>query len=253
MGEICLTYLNSQQVKALVTDPITDTQNTPFLEYCSVYWGVHAKKELSDRGRLLALELLKGDYGEISTRLLLTRVKYFPIWNFDTLSLFNGLHWASFFGIIEVVAGLIEIECCDINEGDFAGRGLLGWAARNGHEGVVKLLLGWGEIIPDRSDYDGRTPLSHAAECGHEGVVKIILGREDVSPNELDNEGRASLSHAAECGHEGVVKILLGRKEVNPDKPDIWGRTPLSSASESGHERMVALLQSRGAVPPRTV
>ena len=38
MAEICLTYLNSQQVKAFSADPSLDTQETPFLEYCSVYW-----------------------------------------------------------------------------------------------------------------------------------------------------------------------------------------------------------------------
>ena len=59
--------------KAFSTDPSPDMQNVPFLEYCSVYWGVHARKELSDRGKSLALELFKEDYGQISTRLLLAK------------------------------------------------------------------------------------------------------------------------------------------------------------------------------------
>ena len=41
IAEICMTYLNSQQVKALSTAPSPDTRNAPFLEYCSLYWGVH--------------------------------------------------------------------------------------------------------------------------------------------------------------------------------------------------------------------
>jgi len=48
IAEISLTYLNSQQVKALSAVPSAGTQNTPFLEYCSAYWGMHAKRELSD-------------------------------------------------------------------------------------------------------------------------------------------------------------------------------------------------------------
>jgi len=36
MAEICLTYLSSQQVKALSTNPSPDSWNAPFLEYCSV-------------------------------------------------------------------------------------------------------------------------------------------------------------------------------------------------------------------------
>jgi len=73
MGEICLTYLNSKSVKAISTDPSPDTQNAPFLEYCSAYWGVHGRRELSGCGRLLALELLKENYSQISTRSLLAQ------------------------------------------------------------------------------------------------------------------------------------------------------------------------------------
>jgi len=40
MADCCLTYLSSQQVKATSTSPYHDTRDTPFLEYCSVYWGV---------------------------------------------------------------------------------------------------------------------------------------------------------------------------------------------------------------------
>ena len=149
MAEICLTYLNSQSVKTLSTDPSPDSQNAPFLEYCSVYWGVHGRRELSDYGRSLALKLLEGHYGQISTKFLFAQVKDFPLWRFDTFSPFSGLHCASFFGIVEVVAGLIEMECYDINEGDFLGRGPLAWAALYGHEGVVKILLELTEVHPD--------------------------------------------------------------------------------------------------------
>ena len=124
IAEICFTYLNSRRIKALSTDPSPDIQNAPFLEY-SVYWGVYAKRELSDCARSLALELLKDDYGQISTELLLAQVKHFFLWGFKPLSLFSGLHCASFFRIAEAVAGLIEMGCYDINEEDFSGCGPL--------------------------------------------------------------------------------------------------------------------------------
>jgi len=250
MADICLTYLNSQQVKALSTDPSSDTQNAPFLEYCSVFWGVHAKRELSDHGGSLVLELLKENYGPISTRLLLAQAKNFYVWRFSTLSPFSGLHCASFFGIVEVVAGLIEMGCCDINEADFSGCGPLTWAAGNGHEGVVEILLGREDVAPDKPDDDGQTPLSHAAWNGHSGVVKILLGREDVDPDKPDNNGQTPLSFAAGSGHEGVAKILLGREEVNPDKPDDNGQTPLSDAARNGYEGVVQLLLGREEVNP---
>jgi len=75
MAEICLTYLNSQQVEALSANPSSNSLGHPFLEYCSLYWGVHGKRELSDCGKSLALELLQECHGHISTRLLLKQEK----------------------------------------------------------------------------------------------------------------------------------------------------------------------------------
>ena len=182
IAEICLTYLNSQQVKALSAGASPGAQNTPFLKHCSVYWGIHAKRELSDCEKSLTLELLKGDYGEIATRSLIGRVDPYYARGWDTYSPFGGLHCASFFGIVELVTTLIEIKYYDINEGDFSGCTLLGWAAHNGHEEVVKMLLGREGVKLDKPDSFGQTPLSHAAWTGHEGVVKILLGWEGVNP-----------------------------------------------------------------------
>ena len=223
IAEICLTYLNSRQVKYLLTTPPSGTDSTPFLEYCSVYWGVHAKEELSDFARSRALELLRLPYSPISTGLLMVRADHFYPWNRSTYSPFNGLHCASLFGIDEVVAALIEMERYDINEGDFAGCTPLAWAARNGHEKVVKVLLGREEAISDKPDNDGRTPLSHAACNGHEGVMEILLKRQDVDLDKPDGLSQAPLSHAARNGHEGAVKLLLGREEIDPNRPNIYG------------------------------
>ena len=250
MAEICLTYLNSRQVKALSTTPSPNAQNTPFLEYSSVYWGVHAKRELSDCGRSLALKLLSEHYGRIPTKLLLTQVKSLYLGYYPTFHSFGGLHCASFFGIVEVVTTLMEMGCYDIDGEDFLGRTPLGWAAHNGHEGVVKILLGRKEVNPDKPDNGSRTPLSWAADNGHEGVVKILLGRKEVNPDKPGPSGLTPLLYAACNGHEEVAKILLGRKEVNPDKPSKYGGTPLSNAACNGHEGVVNLLLRRGEVNP---
>ena len=246
MAEICLTFLGSRQVKSLSLD----MGDTPFLSYCSVYWGVHAKRELSGCVKSLAVELLKENYGQIQTKLLLEQAPGLYLPRRDTCSPFSGLHCASFFGIVEVVASLIEMECYDTNEGDFMGRTPLAWAAHNGHEEVVRILIGREEVNTDKPDRNGKTPLSHAARGGHEGVVKLLLELEEVNPDLTDGSGRTSLSYAAGSGHEGVVEILLEREEINPDKPDSHGQTPLSNAAQGGHEGVVKLLLERGEVNP---
>jgi len=109
--------------------------------------------------------------------------------DFHRLSLFSSLHCASFFGIIEIIAGLVEAEGCAINKIDCIGSAPLMWAALNGHERAVIILLGHG-ADPDRQDSTVRTPLWCATSDGHEGVVKILLGRDDVGPEKLGGFGQ---------------------------------------------------------------
>ena len=250
MAETCLSYLNSRQVKALPISPSPDLRVTPFLEYSSLYWGIHAKRELSDYAKQLALRLFDDYSNHISTEILLQRHDlYLYMIDPDKISFFSSLHCASVFGIVGVVASLLEEEGCDINQIDCAGNTPLVWAALNGHEEVVKMLLRRDDANSDKPDLFGQTPLWHAALNGHEGVVKILLGRSDVNPDKPDKGGRTPLHYAAKYGQEGV-KILLGRGDVNPKKLANDGRTPLWWAAKNGHARVVALLQPRASATP---
>jgi len=252
MAEICLSYLNSQQVRALSISSSPSPQDTPFLEYCSLYWGTHAKRDLSVCARSLALKLFDSFNNHISIKILLEAQKLlaFHFINFAKFFVFNGLHCASIIGIDEIVAGLVEVGGCDINQRDCMGKTPLVWAALNGHEGVVKILLGCGDVNPNKPDEDDRTPLCWAACNGHEGVVKILLRCGDVNPNKPDESGRIPLWWAACIGHEGVVKILLGRDDADPDKPDESDKTPLWWAARNGREGVVKILLGRGDVDP---
>jgi len=288
MAETCLSYLNSHQVKALAATPSPNLQSTPFVEYSSLYWGTHAKRDLSDCAELLALNLL-GDYNNhISAKTLLkARARYVCPNVLDRPYVSSGLHCASMFGVDKIVAGFVEAEGCDINQRDCLGNTPLLWAANSGHEGVVKILLGRDDVNPDKPATWGLTPLSFAVRNGHGGVVQILLGRDDVNPSipgrleltplfcalgsghegvakillgrkDVDPEkpcgfGLTPVYWAAQSGQEGVVKILLGRDDVNPNKPDNQGRTPLSRAIHRGHEGVIALLQPLAATTPGTI
>ena len=253
MAETCLSYLSSHQVKALSTSPPRDLQGIPFLEYSSLYWGVHAKRDLSDCARLLALNLFDNYNNHVSPKILLSAQKahFFHV-DFDKPSRFSGLHCASFFGIVEIVAGFVEMEDCDINQTDSKDCTPLMWAAQNGHEGVVKMLLARNDVNPEKPDKHGQTPLCSAAENGHEGVVKILHGRDNVNPDKPGIYERTPLGFASWSGHERVVKVLLGRDDVNPNNPDIASQTPLCGAATNGHEGVVKILLEQDDVDPNT-
>jgi len=256
MSEICLTYLNSQQVKDLSPETSDDLStlihDNPLLEYCSLYWGVHAKRELSDSARSLALDFLLGCGTHPSQAILWEQINDKYLYYERDVFWSGGLHCASIFGISELVAPLVDMGWYDINEEDSDFHTPLALAARYGHTEMVKMLLELGEIDPDKpSSLDGGTPLSLAAEAGHEGVVKILLEREDVNPNaQTSDEGETPLLYAAFRGHEGVVRILLERGDVSPDKPNSYGNTPLWYAAGQGHEGVVKILLGREDVNP---
>jgi len=317
MAETCLTYLSFQHIKDLSAGSPPDPQDTPFLEYSSLYWGTHMRVQLSDQAETFALQLLDQFDSHISAELLWKSIKeefadvVFRLFSYSNHKGFSALHCISYFGIAKVANTLIGMDKWDVNKRDSEGITPLIWAAICGHEEVVRLLLREKHIQPDHQDMNhGRTALSWAAGCGHEGVVELFLGpqfinpgsigrlrgaplvmgklfgrryvnpntpdasgghtplswaaknghegivklfleRKDVSPN--TEYGRASLSWAAAVGHEGIVKLFLERKDVNPNTPDPWdGQAPLSLAAEYGHEGIVKLLLERKDVNPNT-
>jgi len=215
LAETCLTYLNSKQVKNLRPHSFPDHHSMPFLAYSSRYWGAHARRELSYHVRTLALQLL-GQYEDHVSAISLLKQVLHPSFSggINTPPLFSGLHGASFFGIVELVTAVLSIEGCEINKQDCTGRTSLAWAARNGHVGVAKLLLGREDIDPNLPDEYGGTPLWWAAVKGHEGVTELLLERKDVDSNRPGEYDETALGRAALYAHEGVIKILLKREGV---------------------------------------
>jgi len=59
MAEICLTYLNFQSICELSTTLHTIPSTMPFLHYASCSWGLHAKEEITERVKRLALQVLE--------------------------------------------------------------------------------------------------------------------------------------------------------------------------------------------------
>jgi ankyrin repeat protein len=158
------------------------------------------------------------------------------------------LSWAAKEGHEAVVKLLFTTGQVDINSTDNLGQTPLSMAAEKGHEAVVKLFLATGQVEVDLKDDDSRTPLSWAAEKGHEAVIKLLLATGQAEVDSKDNFGRTPLSWAAEGGHEAVVKLLLATSQVEIDSKDEDGTTPLSFAVRNGHEAVIKLLLATGQV-----
>ena len=157
----------------------------------------------------------------------------------------SPISYAAENGYDGVINLLLHTALVDTDSNDNNGRTPLLFAAEKGHEAVVKLLLKTGKISADSKDFNGRTPLLFAAGKGHEVVVKLLLETGGGDADSKDSNGRTPLSWAAESGHEAVVELLVARDDVEADSTDQSGRTPLSYAAESGHEAVVKLLQSK--------
>ena len=256
IAEVCLTYLNFQSVEDLspTRDPAASTM--PLLAYASCYWGEHTRMGMTEKVKSLALRLLGRLDEHISTQLLFLHYhdgRYFH-W-VEGPTRFTGLHGAAFFGIVEIVAAVLEMREWDVDALDNTGSTALTWASRRGHEEVVKMLLERENANPNTADtQDGWTPLAWAAQYGHEGVVKILLKGQGVNPNTIGTAyGQTTLLWAARRGQEEVVRMLLKQEGLNPDQADTQcGRTPLSLAAENGHEGVVKMLLKSQGVNPNT-
>ena len=124
-------------------------------------------------------------------------------------------------------------------------RTALSWAAAQGSEESLELLLQQPSIALDTPDTFGQTPLLRAADAGHTKSVRMLLNK-GANVMHADNEGRTALSLAAVKGHKVVAKLLLKNgAEINTQ--DKKGNTPLALATERNHDAVVRFLLESGA------
>lgn len=151
---------------------------------------------------------------------------------------FLGLEWL----INKAFSGEGTLQWDLVGATDSLGRTPLHWAALNGHDGVVQLLLEKG-ADPQAKDRRTWTPLDMAMDCGKETVVSLLMG--DTRP---EGESGKWLEMAAMGGHTAVVRFLLDRTDdVNASSPLNEYGSALHAAAYQGHKEVVTLLLERGA------
>ncbi|CAH0003596.1 unnamed protein product [Clonostachys byssicola] len=121
-------------------------------------------------------------------------------------------------------------------------------AARRGHVGIVRLLIGKEGIELDRPDRNNFTPFLHAANHGQRDVVGELAKTGLVDVNFFGPGSSPALSIACKEGDAFMVRELLALPAINADLPDANGKTPLDYAAEKGKEDVVEALLKRREV-----
>ncbi len=147
-------------------------ENNPFFEYAARYWGHHARGEVEEACKEMALKLFQNDAKlSCATLVLFSQDSRYYKYLDEFPKYFSGVHMSSLLGLTKIINYLFE----------------MGFKA-------------------DSKDGYGQTPLSLAAKIGHEAVVRLLLERDDVEKDSKDGYGQTPLSFAARM----AMRLCLG-------------------------------------------
>ncbi|UKZ77549.1 hypothetical protein TrVFT333_005272 [Trichoderma virens FT-333] len=149
-------------------------------------------------------------------------------------------------GDVEIVQMLIATGKIDINgrDGEHKETPLI-WAARKGHNTIVKMLLNAGADVNVKEQHLGETALTLAIESGHEETIQALLDN-GANIHHRDHFDHTPLFTATWQDSESVMQLLLDRgADVSARNED--GQTPIFNTCAFGNVELVKLLLDAGA------
>ena len=251
-------------------------QKYPFLRYAIQCWARHAKDytgTFEDRVGKLLLKFL-ADECKVSSagQIVLRKPTLYSFVNrpfgyglpsrldFESGVLsttpMSGMHLVTYLNLGDLMSKMLETGLFAPDVKDQAGRTPIIWAAIEGHEAAMQVLLHRQDVDVNTIDnnekvgWSPRTALTYAAFNGHARTVELLLEREDIDINMRGSKGNGMtpLIWTAARGHEAALNVLLKHKDIIADNPNSQGDTALSMAAEIGQIGIVQSLLERGDV-----
>ncbi|XP_076063754.1 palmitoyltransferase Hip14 [Oratosquilla oratoria] len=131
---------------------------------------------------------------------------------------------ATQYGALERCKELID-SGYDVNKRDSENVTLLHWASINNRRDIVRYYINKGAVVDAIGGELMSTPLHWATRQGHLGMV-VLLMRYGGDPSLRDGEGCSCIHLAAQFGHTAIVAYLIARGS-NVNLMDKNGMTPL--------------------------
>ncbi|TVY27700.1 putative ankyrin repeat protein [Lachnellula hyalina] len=243
----CVTYLSFDDFERGICQSDNEfeqrLQSNKFYDYAAHNWGHHAREASTSCDNVMDF-LRKQAHVEASSQVLMASKRYSDETKYSQKGpkQMTGLHLAAFFGVGNVVLGLLNGNHPDLK--DSHSRTPLLWAAERGHENVVKLLLDQGVGLDLMDSECGRTPLSWAAKNVHHVVVQLLL-EAGADPNARgEGYGESALHLAAGIGNKAMVyQLLKAGADVNTRVGNLRSNeSALHRAAARGHDEVVGLL-----------
>ncbi|KAF2120765.1 ankyrin repeat-containing domain protein [Lophiotrema nucula] len=126
----------------------------------------------------------------------------------------------------------------------------LSYAAEQGREELLKLILHKCTENVDLADHDGRTPFSYLVQSGALHIVEWFLANFEVAVHTKDKFERTPIHFAANGGNLAVLQFLVTERGLDLHAKDYLGQSALHHAANGAQRDVVALLITRYGFDP---
>ncbi|UKZ79073.1 hypothetical protein TrVFT333_006824 [Trichoderma virens FT-333] len=209
----CVTYLSFDDFEAgfCPTDAEFEERLRSYqlYDYAAHRWGHHARETANLDPLVLDFLQYQAKVEASSQALFAAKESGKPQYSQNVPKQMMGLHLAAYFGIEKAVRIPLDLHGWDPEDG--YNRTPLSWAAENGHEAVVRLLLNKG-ANPQATDHSGLTPFSWAIRGGHEAIVRLLST--NINVESANTDGQIPLLSAV--GHSPSMGGADPEEETQP-------------------------------------